>query len=271
MAGNILIFDIETAPDVAFGRQLMGIDDSVSDESVAEALFAKRRAAVGHDFLPLHCHQVVSISAVLVQGCGLADSNNDVSKVAVWSLGTEDDDEATIIQQFYNLIERKSPQLVSWNGGGFDLPVLHYRGMKCGVVAQDYWDQGEYERDKKFNSYLGRYHSRHLDLMDLLALYQPRANVRLDEMALLLGFPGKMGMSGDKVWQSVQAGELAEVRAYCETDVLNTYLVYLTFERSRGHLDEVGYQNECARVRDSLKASGQPHLLEFEAAWHDVP
>ena len=269
MAGNILIFDIETAPDVAFGRQLMGIDDSVSDESVAEALFAKRRAAVGHDFLPLHCHQVVSISAVLVQGCGLADSNNDVSKVAVWSLGTEDDDEATIIQQFYNLIERKSPQLVSWNGGGFDLPVLHYRGMKCGVVAQDYWDQGEYERDKKFNSYLGRYHSRHLDLMDLLALYQPRANVRLDEMALLLGFPGKMGMSGDKVWQSVQAGELAEVRAYRETDVLNTYLVYLSFQQMRGQLTPDQVAMAHTQIRTWLTQQDQPHFHAFLTAWDE--
>ena len=77
-------------------------------------------------------------------------------------------------------------------------------------------------------------------------------------------------MSGARVWDAYQQGQIEEIRNYCETDVLNTYLVFLNFERSRGNLDEVEYRAECARVRDSLKASEQPHLIEFEAAWIDV-
>jgi predicted PolB exonuclease-like 3'-5' exonuclease len=82
-----------------------------------------------------------------------------------------------VIQSFFQAIERHSPQLVSWNGGGFDLPVLNYRGLKHGVVADKYWDLGDGgddDREFKWNNYISRYHMRHLDLMDLLAMYQPR-------------------------------------------------------------------------------------------------
>jgi predicted PolB exonuclease-like 3'-5' exonuclease len=105
--------------------------------------------------------------------------------------------------------------------------------------------------------------------MDVLAGYQPRAAAPLDEIAGLCGFPGKMGMSGAKVWDAYQQGRISEIRDYCETDVLNTYLVFLNFERSRGNLDETGYRAECRLVRESLRDSGLEHLSEFEAAWLD--
>jgi len=57
---------------------------------------------------------------------------------------------------------------------------------------------------------------RHLDLMDLLAMYTGRANAPLDELAKLIGFPGKLGMDGSKVWEAYQQGKLAEIRNYCE-------------------------------------------------------
>ena len=157
--------------------------------------------------------------------------------------------------------------LVSWNGSGFDLPVIHYRSLLYGIDASHYWETGQNDTSFRYNNYLSRYHERHTDLMDVLAAYQPRANAPLDEIATLCGFPGKMGMSGAKVWDSYQAGRIEEIRDYCETDVLNTYLVYLNYERNRGNFDQAGYEAECARVREELKASEKPHLLEFEAAW----
>ena len=74
--------------------------------------------------------------------------------------------------------------------------MLHYRGLRHGVVAGKYWDMGDDDREYRYNNYISRYHLRHLDLMDLLAMYQPRANAPLDAMAKLCGFPGKLGMDG---------------------------------------------------------------------------
>ena len=103
--------------------------------------------------------------------------------------------------------------------------------------------------------------------MDVLAGFQVRGRASLDQTAVLLGFPGKLGMSGDKVWGKFVEGAIGEIRDYCETDVLNTWLVYLRFEFMRGNLDEKDLQREYALVRSTLEKMDQAHLNEFLAAW----
>jgi predicted PolB exonuclease-like 3'-5' exonuclease len=158
---------------------------------------------------------------------------------------------------------------VSWNGGGFDLPVLNYRGLRHGVVASKYWDQGEDEREYKFNNYINRYHNRHTDLMDVLAMFQARANAPLDALAKLCGFPGKLGMDGSKVFDAFKNGGLDDIRRYCETDVMNTYLVYCRFQKMRGGFTEAEYEQEMAMVRGSLEALApqETHWREYLDAW----
>jgi len=229
----------------------------ISDESVASAMFFKQQQKSGSDFLPLHQHRIVAISVALRTG--------DTFKV--WSLGEEDADEAELVRRFYDGIDRYTPDLISWNGGGFDLPVLHYRALKHGVQAPRYWEMGDSDREFRFNNYLSRFHWRHVDLMDVLAGFQPRARASLDQTAVLLGYPGKLGMSGDKVWDRFLEGGIDDIRDYCETDVINTWLVYLRFEHMRGNLDDKDLQRELAMVRDTLKTMNVPHLNEFLAAW----
>nr|MBP9653921.1 ribonuclease H-like domain-containing protein [Rhodocyclaceae bacterium] len=115
----VLAFDIETIPDTAGIRKLHELPADLADGEVAEFAFQKRRAATGSDFLPLHLQRVAVISCALREG----------ERFAVWSLAEPKLGEAEIIQRFYDGIEKFTPQLVSWNGGGFDLPVLHYRGL----------------------------------------------------------------------------------------------------------------------------------------------
>jgi len=153
------------------------------------------------------------------------------------------------------------------NGSGFDLPVLHYRAMIHGIQAPRYWDMGDDDRDFKWNNYISRYHMRHLDLMDVLALYSGRANAPLDQMAQLCGFPGKLGMDGSKVWDAYKNGEIGAIRDYCETDVANTYLVFLRFQLMRGLLNKQRYDEEVQLVRDTLHGYAMPHWQEFLAAW----
>ena len=255
----ILVFDIETIPDIAGLRKLNDIDAAMSDAAVAELAFQRRRQATGgSDFLQHHLHRVAAISCVLRTDDGLK----------AWSIGKPDDGEAVLIQRFFDGIERYTPQLVSWNGGGFDLPVLNYRALIHGISAAKYWDMGEDDRDFKWNNYIGRYHMRHLDLMDLLAMYQPRASAALDQMAQLCGFPGKLGMDGSQVWDAYQRGEIQHIRDYCETDVMNTYLVFLRFQLMRGALNQKGYDTEIQVARDFLAANASAaHWKAFAGAW----
>jgi len=252
-----LVFDIETIPDVAGLRALYELEPALGDADVAEIAFQRRRAATGHDFLPVHLHRVVAISCVL----------RDSDSLKVWSLGTPEDGEAQLIQRFFDGIEKYTPQLVSWNGGGFDLPVLHYRGLVNGVSTPRYWDLGEDDREFKFNNYISRYHTRHIDLMDLLALYQPRNTAPLDEVARLMGLPGKLGMDGSRVWEAYCAGRIAEIRNYCETDALNTWLVFLRFQLMRGTIAAERHARELELVRTTLARLGEGHWSEFLAAW----
>ena len=258
---SVLVFDIETIPDVPGLRRLHDLDDSLSDAEVAEMAFQQRRAQNGSDFLPHYLQRVVVISCVLRTGKDLK----------VWSLAEPEQGEGEIIQRFFDGIEKFTPQLVSWNGGGFDLPVLHYRGLIHGVAAPRYWNLGDGDyndsRDFKWNNYISRYHTRHLDLMDLLAMYQPRANAPLDDLAKLIGFPGKLGMDGGKVWEAWLAGEIAGIRDYCETDVMNTYLVLLRFRLMRGEISRDGYDAEIQFVKGELARLDKPHWHEFLSAW----
>lgn len=249
-------FDIETVPDIEFGRRMFDLD-GLSDEDVGTAMRFRQQQRTGSDFLPLHQQRVVAISVAL----------RTADTFRLWSLGEAESDEAELVQRFFDGVERYTPELVSWNGSGFDLPVLHYRALRHGVQAPRYWETGDHDRDFRYNNYLSRFHWRHLDLMDVLAGFQPRGRASLDQMAVLLGFPGKLGMRGDQVWDVWLEGGIDAIRNYCETDVLNTYLVYLRFEHLRGNLDVAALQREFELVRETLSSLDQEHLNEFAAAW----
>ena len=256
MLNNLFVFDIETIHDCAAGRKLYGLQD-LDDNAVSEAMFTLRRQSHGNDFLPHYLQQIVAISAVF----------RSRDHLKVWSLGEPDSTEKELIERFFSGLEKYIPNLVSWNGSGFDLPVLHYRALFHGVKAPRYWETGDQDQQFRWNNYLNRYHYRHLDLMDVLAAYQNRANAPLDHIATLLNFPGKMGKSGGSVWQQYQVGEITDIRNYCETDVLNTYLVYLRFELLRGNLTTEHYDTELDRVRQLLKEENKPHFSEFLQHW----
>ena len=259
-----LVFDIETIPDVAGLRRLEDFPASVSDAEVAEKAMAARVAKTGSEFLPLYLQRIVAISCVIRR-----TTKEGAPQIKVGTLGTPEDDEKVLIQAFFDLIERYTPQLVSWNGSGFDLPVLHYRALVNQIQAPRYWEMGEsHENDSrefKWNNYISRYHMRHLDLMDLLAKFNGRANAPLDSLAKLCGFPGKMGMDGSQVWPAFQDGKIDDIRRYCETDVVNTYLMYCRFQLLRGGFSLKEYQDEIAFVKAYLEQeSKEPHGSQWQ-------
>jgi predicted PolB exonuclease-like 3'-5' exonuclease len=257
---NTLVFDIETVPDVALGRRLYRLE-GLADEQVAKAMFALRRQGTGGDFLPLEQQRVVAISCVLRSGEGLR----------VWSLGDAQSGEGELVQRFFDGIDKFSPDLVSWNGSGFDLPVLLYRGLLHNVQAPRFFETGDADPAFRYNNYRSRYHQRHTDLMDVLSGYQQRGRVSLANMATLLGLPGKLGFDGSQVWDAWQAGDIQGIRRYCETDVLNTWLIWLRFAQLRGELAPEAHAAEVERVRGLLRASSETHLGEFLRAWEASP
>ena len=259
MIGNVLAFDIETIPDAEQGRRIYKLSDDIPDEDVVRAMEQLRMQKTGgHPFQPLALQRVVCISVVY----------HTDSVLVVKSLENIEADEHAILRNFYDGIDRAAPRLVTWNGNGFDLPVLNYRAMLHGIPASRFWETGASEKEFRYNNYISRYHERHLDLMDVLSRFNLRAATALDDFSVMLGFPGKPeGLSGTEVWDAWREGRLAEIRQYCETDALSTYLVFLRFELLRGNLLRDEYLELCDQLQSHLEEEDQPHFADFLSRW----
>lgn len=253
---NLVAFDIETIPDTERWATLHQVNHLTPAE-IANAMFTLRRSDTGSEFLPPYYQQVITISVAV----------RTPEQFRIYSLGDEQSSEADMIRLFFQGIERLTPMLISWNGTQFDCPVLHYRSLLHSIHAPRYWDTGQEDTNFRWNNYLNRYHERHLDLMDVLACYSSRCYAPLDLISTLLGYPGKLGLSGDKVWDYYQAGDVTAIRNYCEIDVLNTYLIYLRFQQLRGRLVTAELDKEYDIISTVLADADKVHFKEFLKAW----
>jgi 3'-5' exonuclease len=162
--------------------------------------------------------------------------------------------EKEIISAFVNRIGDLTPQLITFNGSSFDLPVLRYRAMVCGVAAPGL----------ALRPYFNRYTEDAIDLCDVLASFSPQNKASLHELCRVMGLPGKPdGVDGSEVEKYVREGRIAEVAAYCETDVVNTYRVWLRYELFRGRLTENGLRASEANLSECVKSHSntKPRLM----------
>ena len=249
---NVLIFDIETVPDTSGGAKLLELE-GLSKKDIIKAMEHTQFQKSGTMFQPLHLHKIVAISVLY--------KNNE--KLSLLSLGDEDSEESDLLNLFFSAIDKYQPQLVSWNGKGFDSPVIHYRALIHGVSSIKYWDKGDDDREFKWNNYLNRYHDRHLDLMDVMSGYKKPAS--LTDIAQLIGAPGKYGIDGSKVTDYYLANDIKKIRDYCETDVLNTYFVFLRYQLISNNITRDNYKKLIEEIFSFLDKSDKEHWKEFSS------
>ena len=249
----VLTFDIETLTDLKSGAHLYGLD--LPEADLESALTKLRRQESGTDFQRLALHEIVCISGLWIDEKGMK----------MFSFSREHYSEADILRKFLSIFEKRHPTLVSWNGSQFDLPVILFRAMYHGLSAPSLFDQGEIDTQKRYNNYQNRYHQRHVDLMDVMAMFHGRHFLKLDDAAHLLGFPGKRGDGGYHVPEYVQNEQWMELTSYCEGDVLNTWLIYLRWLLLKGQLQAIDHQ---AWVQSSIQLLQQhPQQHDFLAVW----
>lgn len=253
MRDKFLTFDIETIPDIENAKKIYEIEH-LNDEDAWKAIQVKRLEKSGTDFLPHYLQKIIAISVVF----------QDHQSIKVWSIGNDGETEAEIISRFFSGLEKHQPTLISWNGQGFDLPVLHYRSLLHHIQAPIYWESGENLQEFKWNNYFNRYHYRHIDLMDVLSGFQNRAFAPLDELAQMMGLPGKIGLHGSEVYGAYLNGEIDKICNYCESDVLNTYLLFLRFNWTRGLLSLQQYLNLLEQLQTMMdNQQDQQHWRAF--------
>lgn len=265
---NLFVFDIETVPDTDAVVNLTGFTDPDPAARRKELERYHLDVTDGRNSFPRQpFHRVVAIgfldAEIEREGGGEIYHLRDLR-----SGGEETSGERDLIQGFFAYLKRKRPRLVSFNGRGFDLSVLKYRAMVHGIGARFLYTDGD-----KWNSYTSRYSEDwHCDLLEVMSEYGGSARIRLDEACSVFGFPGKFGMDGSDVTEMVENGRIGEVRDYCETDVLNTYLVYLRLMHHRGTISTEGYNRAIADIIALIEAEGEtrPHLAAFMDAWGEA-
>lgn len=232
----ICVFDCESVPDAALIRRLYGFEGD--DESVSKMALAAQKDESGNEFLPLPFHRIISICAVICDEFGAFIKVNKI----------EGNSEREMIGNFFAFINKYEPRLVSFNGKGFDMPVLVLRALKYNIRANAYLDT----ISDKWNNYKTRYNEqRHCDLFESLGAWR---GVRLDTVCAMAGLPGKYDTHGDEVMSLFYADKLDKIHEYCESDTLNTYMLFLKYELIKGNLSEEDYLSYLSLMSEYIKA-----------------
>jgi 3'-5' exonuclease len=239
MKPSVIVWDLETVPDLggfAAANDLVGKTD------------ADIRAALGTRF-PKHIyHTIVCIGALV--------AHRESDHWAVDALGAPhvgERPEKQLIGAFCEKIAELAPQLVTFNGNSFDLPVLRYRAMIHGISAPGLATR----------PYFNRYTEDAVDLCDILSSFAPHTKASLNELSKIMGLPGKSGgIDGSDVERYFSEGKIKEIADYCEADVVNTYRVWLRYELFRGRLQEGEHQASERSLADFIRArvSTKAHL-----------
>ncbi|MDS4042377.1 MAG: ribonuclease H-like domain-containing protein [Candidatus Competibacter sp.] len=238
---NLLVVDLETRPDMA-----------VLPEDRDPESFPK----------PIQ-HEIVTLGFLLarIEHDGQAERYT-IRRLGAASIASRGERE--LLAGFWNMVDRQKPRLVTWNGRGFDVAVLKQRSLVHGLTAFNW-----HRTDPRFG-YDYRYETNwHCDLMDALCDFGASPRLGLDEAARALGLPGKWNGHGGNVADQAAAGDFAAIDRYCESDVLNTYLLYLRWAFFSTRATARGHNASIRNLLDYLEAGRQqnPHWGEFVDLW----
>ncbi|MCR4942102.1 MAG: 3'-5' exonuclease [Campylobacter sp.] len=254
----ICVFDCETIPDAPLLRKTFGF--AGDNYEVSLRAFEHYLQTTKSSFLPIMFHKVVAISAVMADEYGKFLRVNTL----------EGENEREILTKFINFINKFNPRLVSFNGRGFDLPMIMVRAMRYNISANEYYDTDNRLLNKdKWCNYRSRYDGRfHLDLLDHIGDFGAVRGLKLDTLCASINLPGKYDVHGDQVLELFYADEIDKINEYCESDVLNTYWLFLKYELLRGKInidDYASYLNVMSEflLKERAELSYTPVFCEY--------
>lgn len=258
---SIVVFDIETVPDVELCKNLTGLDEEdVAKQRQAMEDYHLQITDGKNPFLRQPFHKIIVIS---ILKASLTTKNGyeylELKKISSGDIGQYL--EPDLVKLFFDHVCKELPRLVSFNGRTFDLPVMKYRAMKYGVQAEKFYKSGD-----KWSCYNNRYGAEwHMDLLDILSDYGLSARVKMNEVCVAFGLPGKLGIDGADVSSLYDQGRIQDIRNYCETDVINTYLIYLRVIHHQGRISDESYKRNLNELKKYLEdfSGEKPHFAEF--------
>lgn len=240
----LCVFDCESVPDVELLRDVYGY--SGDDMEVCNEAFEAQMQNTQSSFLPLPFHKIITISALICDDFGRFIKLGNYAK--------DSKNEGEIISEFINYLNKNNPKLVSFNGRGFDLPLIMLRAMKYDLSAEAYFESDNAAFNKnKWDNYRARYSENfHIDLLDSLSSFGVARNMRLDVVCKMLKIPGKFDTSGDDVFRLFYEGEYKKIDEYCQSDVINTYWLFLKYQLLQGRISLEDYHSLLGIFLDKL-------------------
>lgn len=265
MLDKLFVFDIETIPDTDVLYNLTGSETIDEKEKRKELEEYSSIISNGNSFPRQLFHKVVSISILIADIKHIGDCEYyKINKIG--TISNIDKTEKEMVEVFFNYISKNIPRIVDYNGRTFDLPVMKYRAMKYGIGVKNLFKSGD-----KWNNYSSKYSlDWHCDLLDALSDFGSSAKCKMNEVCSILGIPGKIGVDGSKVAEMFDSGLLKDIDNYCETDVLNTYLVYLNYMLLNGSVNYDNFIKMNKELKDYMISKNLPHFNEFIDEWKKV-
>lgn len=241
---STLILKICTVPSIEAGRAIYKLGD-LPEEGVYKAMMHLQHQKNGTEFLPLNQHRIIAISVVVVDG----------DKVSSHVLGDENSTESEMLISLAKYLE-SADNLVCWSGSDFELPVIGYRFLKHGIASPAFWERDSFEEGSVET----------LNLLDVLSGFSVAAEASFDEVVQVLELADELGLDALDVLELFQEGKLQTIRQACEIDALNTYLIYLKYQKTRGGVTKSEYDRLSEQFKQQLTASNKSHLQQFAAA-----
>ena len=258
-----LVFDIETRVDKELVKLIYDPENCLTLDQAYDTARDKllERSGQQSDFFPVPFHIPIAISTLQ------ADENYRIRSLGCF--GADRFSESELVAKFWQTFEH-SQTLITFNGRGFDFPVLEARALKHGLPLPKYFGTGQSRSTYRGNRYSDDYH---IDLCDFLSNFGAAyRRSSLDLLAKLIGLPGKYTIAGEDVEYLYRQGRLKEINQYCVTDVLQTFLLFLRVELLRGRMDNAAYDAAVAATKDNLTerangAGSENFLLDFLQRW----
>lgn len=251
----ICVFDCETIPDIEILKDILPQEEiekakndngEIDELKLSKIAMQIQKEQSGSEFLPVCFHKVVCISAVMADNFGRF--------LRVSTMPGENEKEK--IEKFINFINECNPRLVSYNGRGFDLPMIMIKAMRYNLSAPAYFETENREFAKnKWENYRSRYDGRfHLDLLDHISEFRAVSGLKLDTLCVSLNLPGKYDVHGDQVLDLYYNNEIEKINEYCESDVLNTYWLFLKYELLRSNILKQDYASYLLDMKEFLNS-----------------
>ena len=256
------VFDIESVADGALVSRLKYPGEKLAPAAAIAKFRKELMEENGKDFIPYTYQLPVSLV--------IAKVARDFHLVDLVALDEAESRPHEIVRKFWDGWRKYDrPTLVTFNGRGFDLPLLELCAFRYGIQIADWFA----EDARSFDQPRYRYNmAAHLDLHEWLTNNgASRFNGGLSLAANLIGKPGKMEVAGHMVQDLWDSGKAAEIHDYCRGDVLDTYFIFL---RSRVLAGDIDLKREHALIESARgwieEQSGKcPGLAKYLAAWGD--